>query len=214
MLGVAKVKLKKRPRSWRNWRLEGVDLFGGEGIVENWIVWMFLVFFYYLYIFVKLPYGLWTQWLVNFRQQVLDWTSNHFFVEADERCGFLFTLVNMPGKRSYPIQQFCNTFFALTKHTLSLLKFLDVPTPSFPLLEGKGAFIGPFRIHSCCGCFCQCWGLREGRGDRRPFFHMMDPPNWWKFLCNLKPRNWYTVNIYAYTDDISIYLPINHNPKL
>ena len=76
----------------------------------------------------------------------------------------------MPGKRSYPIQQFCNTFFALTKHTLSLLKFLDVPTPSFPLLEGKGAFIGPFRIHSCCGCFCQCWGLREGRGDRRPFF--------------------------------------------
>ena len=38
-------------------------------------------------------------WLVNFRPRVLDWTSN-VLVEADERCGFLYILVNMLGKQS------------------------------------------------------------------------------------------------------------------
>lgn len=150
----------------------------------------------------------WCDWTELSEKRVLDWTSNHFFVWIlVYSCQYAWkTIISNPTLLQH--------IFSHWPSIKRLLKFLKCPTPSFPLLEGKGAFIGPFRIHSCCGCFCQCWGLREGRGDRRPFFHMIDPPNWWKFWCNLKPRNWYTVYIHVYRWHIYIYTPINYNPKL
>lgn len=153
-------------------------------------------------------------WLVNFRQRVLDWTSNNFFVEADERCGFLFTLVNMPGKQSSNptiLQHMCTDQAAT-----SLLKISQVPKTFLSFTGRKKG------IHWTASHTQLLWPhlpmLGTARGQRRPstvFSHDGSTKLMDVFMQSETKELIYSIYIYTYIyRHIYTYIPINYNPKL